>query len=78
MYNESQHNWTKVKRHLHGIWYSTNTTLDLLTLYKEVVRLKKKKAKPLSFGAASIAGDILKKLQAIFLHGSHLHLSYWA
>ena len=54
----------RVKRQLQCIWHITNTYLDLLALHKEVVDLRN--AKPLSFDAASIANDILKKLQAIF------------
>ena len=62
--NESQDNWTKVKKHLQGTWYDTNTSLDLLALHKEVVSLRT--AEPVSFDADSIANDILKNLQDIF------------
>ena len=51
-----------MKRHLQGIQH--NTSLDLLALHKVVASLRN--AKTLSFDAASIANDILKKLQAIF------------
>jgi hypothetical protein len=50
----------RVKRQLQCIWHITNTYLDLLALHKEVVDLRN--AKPLSFDAASIANDILKKI----------------
>ena len=75
MYNESHHNWTKVKRHIQDIWHTTNTSLDLLALQKESVNLGN--AKHLPFDAASIANNILKKLFAIFLDGSHLYLYDW-
>jgi hypothetical protein len=45
--NESQDNWTKVKKHLQGTWYDTNTSLDLLALQKKVVSLRT--VEPLSF-----------------------------
>lgn len=62
MYIGSQYNWTKVKRHLHGIWHDAPTSL--LALHNKVVSLRN--TMPLSFGTAGITNDILKKLQVIF------------
>ena len=39
MYNESHHNWTKVKRHHEDVWH-TITSLDLLALQKEFVNVR--------------------------------------
>ena len=74
--DEHQHNWARVKSHFHVIWHKTNSSLDSLGLHKEVISIRK--AKCLPFDAGSIANYMMKILQTIFLHGPHIHLSYWA
>ena len=56
IYNDSHYNWEKVQRHLQGIWYNSNTSLNVLTLHTEMLNLKN--AVPLSFDTADNADKL--------------------
>ena len=65
IYNDCHYNWEKVQRHLLGIWHSSNTSLDVLTLNSEIMNLKD--ATLLSFNAPDIADKIICGLRSVFV-----------
>lgn len=62
-YNETSHDWDRVKYHLKGIWHNANVSLDLINLHKEIQGLKN--AKPLQFDADKLATKFLDHLKGL-------------
>lgn len=57
IYNNSYCNWEKFQRHLQYTWHNSNTYLNVLNLYTEIIMLKNTAL--LSFDASDIAGKII-------------------
>lgn len=62
-YNETGHDWDRVKYHLKGIWHNVNVSLDLINLHKEIQGLKN--AKPLQFDADKLSTEFLDHLKGL-------------
>ena len=60
---DSHYNWEKVQRHLLGIWHSSNTSLDVLTLHTKIMNLKN--TAPLNIDVADI-DKITHGLRSVF------------
>lgn len=59
-YNSSEHTWENVKKHLSGLWHTTNISLDLISLQNEIQAIFN--ASPLSIDIAKQAESFLKQL----------------
>jgi hypothetical protein len=66
IYNDIHYNWEEMQRHLQGIWHNSNTSLDILSLYIEIINLKNAAPALLSFDAADTADEIIHGLRSLF------------
>nr|AAF22166.1 envelope protein [Ovis aries] len=70
-YNTSDFPWDKVKKHLQGIWFNTNVSLDLLQLHNEILDIENSPKATLN-----IADTVDNFLQNLFSNFPSLH-SLW-
>ncbi|XFF83364.1 hypothetical protein AB1E18_009583 [Capra hircus] len=70
-YNASDFPWDKVKKHLQGIWFNTNVSLDLLQLHNEILNIENSPKATLN-----IADTVNNFLQNLFSNFPSLH-SLW-
>nr|CAA77120.1 env protein [Jaagsiekte sheep retrovirus] len=70
-YNTSDFPWDKVKKHLQGIWFNTNLSLDLLQLHNEILDIENSPKATLN-----IADTVDNFLQNLFSNFPSLH-SLW-
>nr|ABV71132.1 envelope glycoprotein [Ovis aries] len=70
-YNTSDFPWDKVKKHLQGIWFNTNVSLDLLQLHNEILNIENSPKATLN-----IADTVDNFLQNLFSNFPSLH-SLW-
>ncbi|CAB41418.1 env [Ovine enzootic nasal tumor virus] len=70
-YNTSDYPWDKVEKHLQGIWFNTNVSLDLLQLHNEILDIENSPKATLN-----IADTVNNFLQNLFSNFPSLH-SLW-
>ena len=70
-YNASDFPWDKVKKHLQGVWFNTNVSLDLLQLHNEILNIENSPKATLN-----IADTVDNFLQNLFSNFPSLH-SLW-
>nr|ADK26401.1 envelope protein [Ovine enzootic nasal tumor virus] len=71
LYNTSDYPWDKVEKHLQGIWFNTNVSLDLLQLHNEILDIENSPKATLN-----IADTVNNFLQNLFSNFPSLH-SLW-
>lgn len=78
-YNNSQHDWNRVRLHLQGIWHDANLSLDMLRLHEEIQNMRE--AEPLKFDAAQAASefvDVLRNVLPSMPHIAHSVMTFLA
>ncbi|XP_040091533.1 uncharacterized protein LOC120859516 [Oryx dammah] len=63
-YNNSDFPWDKIKKHLQGIWFNSNISLDLLQLHHEILEIEN--APKASLDIAKTTEDFLSNLFSNF------------